>query len=265
MNKVLPFIFLVQLLISCSFTDTTHVDMASDNGCQSGVGDTITPTKPAGFIDSIAMRYDTLLGDCRQLFVVFNAKASSVVSKLQVYELGDGGWVAVDSLACPCNVGRKGIAPYGTKVEGDGKTPTGIFSITHFFSRHPSFASRLEKINVTRNTIWVDDPNDPLYNSYCEQDPAHPKKGERLIRNDAQYDYAMVINYNTKERVPRKGSAIFFHVWTRPGSGTAGCVAVDEANILRLLGWIDADKHPMIIIGSLEDEGIFHIEGTKYQ
>ena len=208
---------------------------------------------------------DTLLGDCEQLLVVTNVKASSIASELKVFERGAEGWVKVDSLSGPCNIGRKGFAPYGKKVEGDGKSPTGIYTITHYFSKYPEFTARLEKIKVTKKTIWVDDPQDPLYNKYCEQSDAHPRKGEKLIRKDAQYDYAMVINYNTTERKPSKGSAIFFHVWSRPGGGTAGCVAVEKQHILKILDWIDAEKHPKIVMGSLENDGVFHIEGTKYQ
>ena len=230
------------------------------------VVDSIPSVKvPETFIDSLTLLYDSLLGDCEQLFVVSNTTAASVVSDLKVYEKGDNGWVEVDSLSGPCNVGRKGFASYGKKVEGDGKSPTGIFTITHFFSKDPQFTAKLEKIEVTKKTIWVDDPKDPLYNQYCEQSDAHPKKGEKLIRKDAQYDYVMVINYNTEERIPSKGSAIFFHVWSRPGGGTAGCVAVEKQHILKIFDWIDTEKHPKIVMGSLENDELFQIEGTKYQ
>ena len=220
----------------------------------------LEPKAPATFIDSITTLYDSLIGDSKQLLVVYNHKASSIVSEMRAYELGDDGWVAVDELAAPCNVGRKGFAAYGKKAEGDKKSPTGIFTITHYFSKYPKFNARLEKIKVTRKTVWVDDSTDPMYNRYCEQDDAHPKKGENLIRKDAQYDYVMVINYNTEECTPYKGSAIFFHVWSRPGGGTAGCVAVEKQHILKIFDWIDADKHPKIVMGSLENDGIFQIK-----
>lgn len=217
------------------------------------------PKVPSTFIDSITFPYDSLLGDCQQLLVVYNTKASSVLSQLKVYEKSDEGWTPVDSLAGSCNIGRKGFASYGKKAEGDGKSPTGIFTITHYFSKFPNFTANLEKIKVTHNTVWVDDPKDRLYNTYCEQSTTHPHKGEKLIRKDGQYDYVMVINYNTEERKPYKGSAIFFHVWTRLGGGTAGCVAVEKQHILKIFDWIDAEKHPMIVMGSIESDGIFSI------
>ena len=218
------------------------------------------PKLPANFIDSLTFQYDSLLGDCRQLFVVYNEQASSIVSELKVLERNAEGWVIVDSLCGPCNVGRKGFAAYDKKAEGDKKSPTGIYTITKYFSKFPKFEAKLEKIKVTSKTVWVDDPNDKLYNKYCEQNEANPHKGENLIRKDGQYDYVMVVNYNTEKPVRGKGSAIFFHVWTRLGGGTAGCVAVEKQHILKIFKWIDAEKHPMILMGSRENDGIFKIE-----
>lgn len=285
MKKVFLVLAITQMILSCCTSSKKTTDALSTEG-QTAIADTIVtadtiapmdtlvevldtiveqeavaeePKTPATFIDSITMPYDSLIGDCQQLLVVYNTKASSIVSELKVYEKGDEGWVAVDSLAGPCNIGRKGFAAYGKKAEGDGKSPTGIFTITHYFSRFPKFTANLEKIKVTQKTVWVDDPKDRLYNKYCEQNDAHPHKGERLIRKDGQYDYVMVINYNTEECIPYKGSAIFFHVWTRLGGGTAGCVAVEKQHILKIMGWIDAEKHPKIVMGSLENDGIFTI------
>ena len=284
MRKIIMLIVVSQIILSCCTSSKKAADAVADEQKVAAdtvvaadtiaqvdtlavVGDTITeqeavaeePKVPVTFIDSITMPYDSLLGDCQQLLVVYNTTASSIVSELKVYEKGNEGWVAVDSLAGPCNVGRKGIAAYGKKAEGDGKSPTGIFTITQYFSRFPKFTANLEKINVTQKTVWVDDPKDKLYNTYCEQNDTHPHKGERLIRKDGQYDYVMVIDYNTETPEPYKGSAIFFHVWTRLGGGTAGCVAVEKQHILKIMSWIDAKKHPMIVIGSLENDGIFTI------
>jgi len=286
MRKVLMVIVISQMILSCCTSskktvepvtasqeeqtvasDTIKADMvAMDTLVQ--VMDTIVeeepvaeePKLPTNFIDSLTFQYDSLLGECQQLFIVYNTTASSIISELKVLERDDEGWVVVDSLCGPCNIGKKGFAAVGKKAEGDGKSPTGIYTITRYFSRFPKFTANLEKIKVTSNTIWVDDPKDKLYNSYCEQSETHPHKGERLIRKDGQYDYVMVINYNTVERKPYKGSAIFFHVWTRLGGGTAGCVAVEKQHILKIFKWIDAEKHPMILMGSRENDEIFNIK-----
>ena len=286
MKKLLLILAITQVLFACNSSKKTVEPISAAPEEQAAVADTVKtdtivpmdtlvqavdtiveeepvaeePKLPTNFIDSLTFQYDSLLGDCQQLFIVYNAKASSIVSELKVLERGDEGWVVVDSLCGPCNIGKKGFAAVGKKAEGDGKSPTGIYTITHYFSRFPKFNANLEKIKVTSNTIWVDDPKDKLYNSYCEQNETHPHKGERLIRKDGQYDYVMVINYNTVERKPYKGSAIFFHVWTRRGGGTAGCVAVEKLHILKIFKWIDAEKHPKILMGSRENDEIFNIK-----
>ena len=285
MKKMLLIIIMTQVFFACNSSKKTVEPVAITSEEQTVVADTIKtdtvvpmdtlvqvmdtpveeelvveePKLPTNFMDSLTFQYDSLLGGCQQLFVVYNTTASSIISELKVLERSDEGWVVIDSLCGPCNIGKKGFAAYGKKAEGDGKSPTGIFTITHYFSKFPKFTANLEKIKVTSNTIWVDDPKDKLYNRYCEQSETHPHKGERLIRKDGQYDYVMVINYNTEECTPYKGSAIFFHVWTRLGGGTAGCVAVEKQHILKIFKWVDAEKHPMILMGSRENDGIFSI------
>lgn len=258
---------LTQLLSACSGNIIVETDtvVKTDTIVQT---DTVSQmdTVPATFIDSITTQYSQWLGDSEQLLVVFNNKASSVASELHAYELHDSVWTEVDSLCFPAGIGKKGFAPYGKKVEGDGKSPTGIYSITHYFSKFSDFEAKLEKIKITKKTVWIDDVKDTLYNTYVEQNAAHPRKGEKLYRSkDALYDYVMVINYNVEERIPGKGSAIFLHVWSRPCGPTAGCVSLKKEDVLSLFEWIDADKHPKIVMGSLEDGMIFQIEGTDFQ
>ena len=286
MKRILLLLIVTQMILSCTSSKKTAEPVAAVP--EDAVVDTIVntdtiiadtlaqakdsivleepvaeqPKLPTNFIDSLTFQYDSLLGDCKQLFIVYNHQASSILSELKVLERNEDGWVVIDSLCGPCNVGRKGFAAYGKKAEGDKKSPTGIYTITHYFSKFPKFEADLEKIKVTGKTIWVDDPKDKLYNKYCEQNDANPKQGEKLIRQDGQYDYVMVINYNTENPVRGKGSAIFFHVWTRLGGGTAGCVAVEKQHILKLFKWIDAEKQPMILMGSRENDGIFKIEQT---
>jgi L,D-peptidoglycan transpeptidase YkuD (ErfK/YbiS/YcfS/YnhG family) len=45
-----------------------------------------------------------------------------------------------------------------------------------------------------------------------------------------------------------KGSAIFLHIWSGPDGSTAGCVALDEANLLTILQWLDKAKQPRMLV-----------------
>ena len=61
------------------------------------------------------------------------------------------------------------------------------------------------------------------------------------------YNYGAVIAYNTA-RKPGLGSAIFLHV--SHGSATAGCVAVPQSDVLKLLRWLNPKLGPRIIMGT---------------
>jgi L,D-peptidoglycan transpeptidase YkuD (ErfK/YbiS/YcfS/YnhG family) len=45
-----------------------------------------------------------------------------------------------------------------------------------------------------------------------------------------------------------KGSAIFLHIWSGPNGSTAGCVALDEINLLSILQWLDKAKQPRMLV-----------------
>ena len=70
-----------------------------------------------------------------------------------------------------------------------------------------------------------------------------------LRRNDHLYEYAVVIGYNTNPVVKGNGSAIFLHVWRGPEAPTAGCVALDRSDLVALLAWLDASRHPRVVMG----------------
>ena len=50
-----------------------------------------------------------------------------------------------------------------------------------------------------------------------------------------QYAHAVVMGVN-KERVPGKGSAFFLH--STDGGATAGCVAIDDAKLVKIIQWL---------------------------
>ena len=70
---------------------------------------------------------------------------------------------------------------------------------------------------------------------------------ETMLRSDGLYDLGAVIRYNMDPVVSGQGSAIFIHIWRNGGrKPTAGCVALDQGRLRKLLGWLDANKHPAV-------------------
>ena len=145
-------------------------------------------------------------------------------------------------------IGRNGFAPPGEKREGDGRTPSGLFRLKTTFGYPPSVPTRMPYRQSQENDLWIDDPNDPDYNRWVKQNQTRAASYERMKRDDDLYKYGIVIEYNTDPVIKGLGSAIFLHVWAGTDSTTAGCVAASEDDILKMLGWLNPAKNPVMLI-----------------
>ena len=84
-----------------------------------------------------------------------------------------------------------------------------------------------------------------LNNTYV-RGATQAKSYENLLLSSIDYKYCMVIEYNTNPVIKGKGSAIFFHITSNQYPPTAGCVAVKEQDMLRILAWLDPRKKKYI-------------------
>jgi L,D-peptidoglycan transpeptidase YkuD (ErfK/YbiS/YcfS/YnhG family) len=69
-----------------------------------------------------------------------------------------------------------------------------------------------------------------------------------MKRKDGQYRFGVVIEYNMNPVISGRGSAIFLHVWRGPDKPTAGCVALSEPDVLKILGWLDPALNPVVFL-----------------
>jgi len=145
-------------------------------------------------------------------------------------------------------IGRNGFAPPGEKCEGDGRTPSGLFRLKTAFGYPPSVPTQMPYRQSQEDDLWIDDPNDPEYNRLVRQSQTKAASYEKMKRGDDLYKYGIVIEYNTEPVIKGLGSAIFLHVWAGANSTTAGCVAASEDDILKILGWLNPVKNPVILI-----------------
>ncbi len=150
---------------------------------------------------------------------------------------------------CAAVIGRNGLAPIGEKKEGDGRTPQGIFDIQRSFGYASRMETGLNYAQVSSNDMWVDDVLSLDYNQWVTTTEAH--FFERLKRNDILYRMAAVIEYNTQNIVRGAGSAIFMHIWRSYYKPTAGCVALSQRNMRRIMKKLDKDQKPLIIIEAI--------------
>ena len=71
------------------------------------------------------------------------------------------------------------------------------------------------------------------YNTWVES--TTPISGEHLSDYSICYRYAMAIGFNIEPTVYKRGSAIFLHCKNPAEWGSAGCVSVEESDMITLL------------------------------
>jgi L,D-peptidoglycan transpeptidase YkuD (ErfK/YbiS/YcfS/YnhG family) len=145
----------------------------------------------------------------------------------------------------PVALGRGGIL--ADKREGDGATPRGRFRLVRLWwnpERGLRPATRLPVRRIAPDDAWCEDPADRRYNRPIKMAPGGT--GDRLRRADHLYDLIIEIDHNSRPRIARRGSAVFIHL-ARPGlAPTAGCVAMPNSHLRRLLGQVGTQTRVLI-------------------
>ena len=168
-------------------------------------------------------------------------------------EKQNGVWTEVFD-PMPAVIGRNGFARLPEKREGDGRTPSGLYRLGTAFGYAESVETRMPYRQALTDDLWVDDPEAPDYNRWAKLHETRSASYEKMKRDDDQYKYGLVIEYNTHPAVPGLGSAIFLHVREKRGAPTSGCVAVSEEDLLKILGWLHPAAAPVIWINPDENE-----------
>ena len=142
-----------------------------------------------------------------------------------------------DDFKFKCCIGKNGTT--SNKIEGDKKTPKGIFSLGPVFYRKDrikNLVTKLKKREINRLMGWCDDVKNKNYNKLIKVDD---KIGhEKLFQKKTNYDVLIPIEYNTKKTKKNKGSAIFIHL-TKNYKKTLGCIALKKNDLLILLKLIN--------------------------
>jgi L,D-peptidoglycan transpeptidase YkuD (ErfK/YbiS/YcfS/YnhG family) len=181
------------------------------------------------------------LGDAKRLVLVTAAGMNDVAATMRLYERASAKepWRALDASE-PATIGKAGMgwSQFFTKlarrdeplkVEGDKRTPAGIYPIGRSFGILAS--SRPDYLHVTSDTICVHDLSSPAYNTIASRARVGPAvHAENMSRILPMYRRGLLVDYPTDAR-KQAGSCIFIHVWRSPTTGTAGCVAVPEPRV----------------------------------
>ena len=182
---------------------------------------------------------DIVPKNTRQLLVVDYAIAGY---KIYPCQKDKGIWMS-GLPSSVVSIGKKGIIAAQNKMEGDLKTPAGLYLLGTAFGT-TDLRLRFPYRKLTIDDKFVDDINSKQYNRWV-RGKTDAASYEPMLK---YYRYGIVINYNMDPVIPGKGSAIFIHNWSILEEPTSGCIAMAESNLITILRWLNKKSNPMVLI-----------------
>jgi L,D-peptidoglycan transpeptidase YkuD (ErfK/YbiS/YcfS/YnhG family) len=182
----------------------------------------------------------------------------STRATVQAWTKSGSGWQRVGP-AIDGYVGSQGMTT--APSESKSATPMGSFTLTQAFGSQARPATDLPYFRTTPADWWISQTTGAAASVYNTHQRCTKSGGcgfhapsEQLYYAGKFYNYAVVIDYNTRNAPGGvrlgAGSAIFLHVHP-PGTGpTAGCVAIPQDQLLRIMRWLEPSAHPRILIGT---------------
>ncbi|MFG2138077.1 L,D-transpeptidase [Streptomyces sp. NPDC048650] len=156
-----------------------------------------------------------------------------------------------ESGSAPARFGSGGLTEGSTRVQGTSTTPTGLYDLPFGFGSDPAPAGTTAPYRrVGPDSWWCEDNASASYNRWVDPLPRDcaATESERLADYPVQYGRALLIAFNYRRPVHRRGAGIFLHV---NGKGaTAGCVSVPAGAMARILAWVRPSDAPHIAIGT---------------
>ena len=143
-------------------------------------------------------------------------------------------YLTYENYKAKCAIGKRGIG--NKRKEGDLITPKGKYKIKYILYRKDRIKriqSKIKKIAITKSMGWCDDPKSKDYNKLIKLPINY--RYEKLYRKENIYDLILVLNFNMRPIVKKKGSAIFIHIAKKNYKKTEGCVAVNKVSLLKII------------------------------
>jgi L,D-peptidoglycan transpeptidase YkuD (ErfK/YbiS/YcfS/YnhG family) len=211
------------------------------------------------------------LGSARQVVIVTTTGWSVIHGTIEAWQKGsDNVWVRVMA-PYNANIGINGWIEGPKRIQGDHRTPTGVYRIHKGFGRATNPGTKIDYYQLTPSSYWAGDQRDPkTYNVFQTHRPSTAKwrtsESEHLYYVTPAYQYVAAIDYNMAGGVhmqsdgqnvavtpanTRLGSAIFLHCYGTTGvhGYTLGCVCTHPAKMAWLLRWFDPALLPVIVMG----------------
>lgn len=204
------------------------------------------------------------MNHCSQSIVVLADEWTSTTGVMHSFERNDTTrvWQARGA-EIPVVLGRMGLGRgrglihldfenAADKREGDDRTPAGIFRLSSAFGYERAGSAgwiKLPYLPLSKRIEGIDDPGSQYYNKLVDRSKVAKidwHNSEQMRRDDVLYKWGVVIEHNPTA-IPGAGSCIFLHIWKSASTATAGCTAMPERDLVRLLRWLDPDRYPILI------------------
>ena len=154
------------------------------------------------------------VASARQLITVEARRYRTTSAALRLWERGaDGCWRPAAG-PWTARVGWNGLRD--NRREGDGTTPTGVYSIGRtMYGNAANPGVRYHYRRLVCGDWWNEDPRSPTYNTFqhvrCGTRPSFRTTTPGLWQERTAYRHFAVIEFNMRPVVPGRGSGIFLH------------------------------------------------------
>ena len=172
------------------------------------------------------------VGNATQVISVIGDGGSS--AKMDVYQRTGAGWQPI-GVGIPAHVGSAGMTPQAK--DGYPATPMGVFSLDSVFGTAPSPGGGLPYVQVGPDHWWDGDMKSPTFNTMqvCKKEQCRFDTDASENLDIPEYVHSVVMGVN-KARTPGNGAAFFLHA--TDGGPTAGCVAIDDPTLVKIIQWM---------------------------
>ena len=203
-----------------------------------------------------------------QLVLVVSDSTSATKAKLFTFERNNNTNWKLHSNNTPVVLGRNGLGlgkglhkqselvGIPEKIEGDGRSPAGIFKLSSVFGYLPKekFQNlKMPYIQISKLVECVDDPNSKYYNRFLSRDTvSNPKEidwtsSEKMSDGGIYYELGVIVVHNCCPKSNASGSCIFLHNWADSNETTAGCTAMEPSKMREIILWLDETKNPILV------------------
>jgi L,D-peptidoglycan transpeptidase YkuD (ErfK/YbiS/YcfS/YnhG family) len=195
-------------------------------------------------------------GGGAQLVTVVAPSPASWAATFTAWARGAGGcWNPVSFAGQPAQpfraqTGYGGLLPISQRVPGDWATPTGLFPFgtTIYGNSTVSPTTRYPYHHLVCGDWWDEQPGSPTYDTFqhvpCGIAPPYDGDSEALWTEIQPYQHFIDIKMPAP---PDNGAGIFLH-GDMPEGYTEGCVALPNAELDAVLGWLNPASRPHILI-----------------